>query len=234
MNDITLPAELAGKSFHGLGLLTWLFIIHSTGQLLGRLVTGLREGGGLRSIIRSIYFGSATAGPKTPGGGPPAGPGVAVVLALLILPSCLLLSACKGPQLEAGGAYAPLDANGVATVAADPVFFEVDSAYDLAYSTLDGAFLFERQNRQALWAISPQIKHTLDSIRPQAWGVAVQYARARQAYITNPIPANLSTLQSVLAHIQQLLASAQAVLPSSKPTAPVPITVPAPGSALHL
>ena len=231
MNDLTLPAELAGKSFHGLGLLTWLFIAHSAGQLLGRLITGLREGGGLRSIVRSIYFGSATAGPKTPGGGPPAGPGALAVLALLILPACLLLSACKAPQLEAGGAYAPLDTNGVATVAADPAFFAVDSAYDLAYSTLDGAFLFERQNRAALWQISPAIKHTLDTIRPQAWALAVQYARARQAYIANPVPANLGTLQNVLAHVQQLLASAQAVLPSSKPPAP-----PAPATAptLHL
>lgn len=218
MNDITLPAELAGKSIHGLGLLTWLFILHSAGQLLGRLVTGLREGGGLRSIVRSIYFGSATAGPKS--GASTAGPGGTALLILLIFPACLLFAGCKAPQLEAGGAYAPLDANGVAIVAADPVFFEVDSAYDLAYSTIDGAFLFERQNRAALWQISPQIKHTLDAIRPQAWAVAVQYAKARQAYIANPVPANLSTLQSVLAHAQQLVATAQAVMPGKSPPVP--------------
>jgi hypothetical protein len=94
-------------------------------------------------------------------------------------------------------------------------FYTVDATYDLAYSTLDAAFKFERDNRALLWKASPTIKHTLDAVRPQAVQVNAEYLTARAAYIANPIPAGLSTLQSILAKVQQLSVTATAALPKN-------------------
>ena len=125
----------------------------------------------------------------------------------------LLVPACSTTKLEPGGAYAPAGTNGVAVVAPDYAFFIADSSFDLAYSALDAAFTFERDNRALLWNVSHKIKHTLDQLRPQALTVRNQYIAARVAYIANPTPAGLSTLQTALAKIKQLSAAAQAALP---------------------
>lgn len=145
----------------------------------------------------------------------------------LILP--VFLTGCAGHRLQPGGAYSAgsfttiLDANGVtstvftATSAPDFAFFAVDSSYDLAYSTLDGVFKFERENRAILWKVSPNIKHALDEIRIQAIAVNSQYLRARETYKANPIPANLGVLQETLARVQALAATAQtAAIPAPK------------------
>lgn len=113
---------------------------------------------------------------------------------------------CKA-TLEEGGAYAPVGQ------APDKAFYAVDAAYDLAYGAMDGAFKFEQQNRQLLWQISPEIKHALDKVRPQALVVARQYTAARKAYLANPTPSGLSTLQTTLSRLQQLSAAATAALP---------------------
>jgi len=115
--------------------------------------------------------------------------------------------------LAPGGAYAPVDANGNPIQAPDMVFYNIDAAYDLAYSTVDAAFRFERDNRTLLWKVSPQIKHTLDSIRPQAVSANADYLRARAAYMANPTPAGLTALQTVLSKISQLATAAAAALP---------------------
>lgn len=117
---------------------------------------------------------------------------------------------CKHPSLELGGAYAATN------TVPDYAFFVADSAFDLAYSTIDAAFKFERDNRALLWKISPDIKHTLDQIRPQASVVTTQYLTVRAAYMANPVPANLTTLQTVLAKMQQLATAATAALPKAK------------------
>lgn len=130
---------------------------------------------------------------------------------------------CATHRLAPGGAYAPgaftnaVSSTGVTTTVfvaesrPDFAFFAVDSAYDLTYSTLDGVFKFERDNRELLWKVSPSIKHTLDKIRVQAVSVNAQYLSARTAYIANPIPANLGILQQTLALLDQLAKTAQAV-----------------------
>lgn len=105
---------------------------------------------------------------------------------------------------------------GVVSLAVQPdyAFFIVDSAFDLAVSALDAAFTFERVNRAMLWKVSPDIKHGLDQVRPVAVQVKVDYAKARAAYMANPVPANLTILQQVLARAQQAAATAEAILPA--------------------
>lgn len=123
-------------------------------------------------------------------------------------------------KLQSGGAYAPTktviengQTNIVATAAPDKAFFVADAAFDLAYSAVDAAFNFERNNRLLLWRISPEIKHTLDKIRPQAFNAAQTYALARDGYMANPTPAGLDGVRNALGKMQQISAAAQAVLP---------------------
>lgn len=134
----------------------------------------------------------------------------------LILPLTLMVCACLfappmltgcASRLEPGGAYARAGA------APDKGFFVVDAAYDIAYSTIDTAFSFEKKNRALLWQISPEIKHGLDAIRPKALAIAREYTLARKAYKLNPTPANLDTLQTILGRTRQLATAAQAALP---------------------
>lgn len=120
--------------------------------------------------------------------------------------------------MEPGGAYAPDPTTNAVTgvvtqIATDKPFFIVDGAFYLAYSIIDGAFTFERDNRATLWALSPEIKHALDKIRPDAVVARNSYIAARKGYIANPTPAGLSDLQFALAKIQQLQAAATAVIP---------------------
>lgn len=133
----------------------------------------------------------------------------------LLICASISLTGCKTPQLESGGAYAPVDTNGVATIAPDPVFYQVDAGFYLCYQAVDAAFTFERNNRALLWKLSPSIKHQLDGIRPLAWRAVTEYSAARAAYLGNPTPAGLSGLQAILAKVQQLQAAAAAVLPTT-------------------
>lgn len=121
-----------------------------------------------------------------------------------------VFSACHTTKLEPGGAYA------LTNTVPDMAFFAVDSSYDLAYSTIDAAFKFERDNRLMLWNVSPNIKHTLDAIRPKAVEADAAYLRSRAAYIANPTPTGLTVLQEILSKTQALAVSAQAALPKGK------------------
>jgi hypothetical protein len=138
--------------------------------------------------------------------------GVAGILALLCG------SSCKG-KLEPGGAYSPVTTNADGTLnftqAPDIGLFVADSGFDLAYSGMETAFKIERDNRALLWKVSPQIKHTLDQIRPKAVDGKLKYAQARAAYIANPVPANLDALNTILAEVKALTAAATAVLPQN-------------------
>ena len=135
---------------------------------------------------------------------------------MLVIPAFIFCwEGCKSGKLEGGGFYAPNSTNaaGIATAHPDYKFFICDLAFSTAYSAVDAAFTFERNNRKLLWKVSPEIKHALDKIRPAAWSTVQRYARARSAYLTSPTPAGLSTLETVLIEIQKLAASAQAALP---------------------
>lgn len=157
--------------------------------------------------------------------------GQALTYALLILAPILgttaLVNGCHR-TLQPGGAYYPgttttvvnpdgtTTTNFVAISAPDMAFFAVDSSYKLAYSIVDAAFMFEKDNRDALWKLTPSIKHKLDEIRPAAWDANVRYLRARAVYKTTPIPANLSTLQTILTEIQNLSGAATAAIAPAK------------------
>lgn len=131
------------------------------------------------------------------------------IIPILLLSLSLLFVGCNG-TLEKGGAYAPVGQK------ADMTFYTIDSAFCLAYAAVDGAFKFERENRKALWAISPKIKRDLDYIRPDAAKVVLRYAAARRAYLSNPVPDNLTELQSTLALAQRISAAALAAIPKGK------------------
>jgi hypothetical protein len=92
-------------------------------------------------------------------------------------------------------------------------FYVVDGAFNLAYATVDAAFKFEYDNRLRLWALSPDIKKTLDTIRPEAAKVVLTYATARTAYLKNPTVAGLSDLQLALTTVQRLATTALATIP---------------------
>lgn len=110
-------------------------------------------------------------------------------------------------KLEPGGSYHQTGQ------APDKAFYATEASFDLAYAVVDAAFKFERDNRQMLWELSPSIKHGLDAIRPNASQIVVTYAKARAAYLKNPTPNGLSTLQTVLSQMQQLAQAAQAAVP---------------------
>lgn len=142
------------------------------------------------------------------------------VLSILILTAMVALSAITpgcASKLEPGGVYAPVTTNefGEIIVESQPdmALFLADSAFELAYDALDTAFTIERNNRLLLWKLSPDIKHTLDKIRVECVPVLSKWARARSAYIANPVPANLDTLQTLLAEVQRLQQAAAATLP---------------------
>jgi hypothetical protein len=137
-----------------------------------------------------------------------------VSLLCVAVGASLGFTACKG-TLQQGGAYSPItvSADGVTNSAPDMPLFLADSAYQLAYNTVNAAFTTEYNNRDLLFKVSPTIKHTLDNIRPDAVKANADYLKARQVYIANPTPQNLSGVQAVLAKIQQLATAAQAALP---------------------
>jgi len=123
---------------------------------------------------------------------------------VLLAGGCGLLQKDK---FAPGGAYAQTE-----TRAAMPDLYVTDSAFDLCYKSLDATFKYEEANEAALWVISPKIKHSLDAIRPEASQVWLDYAVARQAYLSVPIEANLNALRTSLAKLQQYNTTALAVI----------------------
>jgi hypothetical protein len=141
--------------------------------------------------------------------------GLAIVTIALAV-TCAL-SGCAH-KLELGGAYRPATTNAagilVDSTSPDYGFFVVDLAFSTAYSAIDAALTFERNNREMLWKVSPDIKHNLDAIRPVAWDITVRYAKARKQYLANPLPAGLTTLQNVLGEIQKIAGVAARAVPT--------------------
>ena len=135
------------------------------------------------------------------------------LLPLLFLSLALLGSGCKG-TLAPGGSYNSGSTN-VVIGKLDYAFFVTDSAYDLAYATIDAAFKFEKDNRELLWGRTRLIKRELDDIRPKAVAINGKYLTARAVYLSNPIPSNLTILQTVLAEMQRLATTTAAVLPKN-------------------
>lgn len=130
-------------------------------------------------------------------------------LILVLLGFLALLPGCKS-TLEPGGPYAPEGQK------SDMPFFAVEGAFDIAYSAIDAVFKFERDNRVELWKYNPDIKRTLDKIRPESAKVVVQYARARSEYIKHPTRQGLSAMEQALSIAQRLASTAGALIPKGK------------------
>ena len=126
---------------------------------------------------------------------------------------CYLCFGCA-KTLEPGGAYALLSTNqiGVVSTNTDIAFFTAETTFLGSYQAVYAICEAERENRALYWKLSPSIKHSLDTIRPQVWQVAQRYIAARQAYIASPTPENLTTLTGYLTEIARLSATAAAAI----------------------
>ena len=124
------------------------------------------------------------------------------IFAALVLP--IALTACKTPRLEPGGAYAPTNSVGQ-VVYSDTGLMLSDASYKLAYETVGAVFKFERDNRIAIWKLSPVVKSELDNLRPQVVDIDRRWAMARKTYRSNPTPAGLTAVQSILSEIQRII-----------------------------
>lgn len=114
-----------------------------------------------------------------------------------------LATGCQ-THLATGGPYSPT--NG----APDILLFQADQSFNVAYATFTAISDYEKANRAQLWKISPTIKHTLDIYRPQAAEVFFRWGPARQAYLNNQLPANFTTLEGLVAEIQNITTAVQA------------------------
>ena len=138
---------------------------------------------------------------------------ILLLFPILALAASLSLTACKTPRLEPGGAYAPTNEQGVVTYN-DVGLAMADASYKFAYDAVLSVLKFEKDNRTKIFAINPtvglDIKHALDKVRDEVWAVDQKWAAARKSYRSNPTPAGLTTLQTVLAEIERVSTAAQA------------------------
>lgn len=130
-------------------------------------------------------------------------------LAALLLAMFVFAGAtCRQGRLEPGGVYAPTNDLGQ-VVYADTGLALADASFKLAYETVTAVLKFERDNRVTIWALSPEIKKSLDKVRAEGVLIERRWYEARALYKKNPTPAGLTTLQTILAEIQRLVPVAQ-------------------------
>lgn len=125
-----------------------------------------------------------------------------LVLSLLLISSLAFsVEGCKNHtvNLEKGGAYAQTNQP------TQQELFIADEAYKLAYTTVQGVFKFEKDNRAMIKSISPEIKKDLDKARPIAVDIDKRWANARFLYKQAPTPQGLSTIQGILQEAQVLI-----------------------------
>jgi hypothetical protein len=145
---------------------------------------------------------------------------IGLFTAVMMSVGTLAWSGCNKSTLAPGGAYAPAtfvtNADGTVTttqtVMSDMAFYITEASFLLAASTIDTAFRFEAENEMMLWRISPEIKHTMDKIRPDATQAVMAYKAARNEYKKHPTPTGLDLLQTLLSKVQQVATSAAAAV----------------------
>lgn len=172
----------------------------------------------INDLERAIRLQNETASTANPV--PVSGTKLIGLFLAFALPIFLLLG-CANNRLEPGGAYAPVLTNdvGQVTAAAEPdmALFVSDSTYDLAYNAALTVFRIEKNNRALLKQLYPDLKKEMDRLRDQVWEADGHWAEARQAYLANPVPANLDALNRTLAELQRLSAAAETLLPKESP-----------------
>jgi hypothetical protein len=205
-------------------LLLSVYLTEHGNASTGTLLNGWSAAAALPFIISFIW--SHYIHSDDPADLPEVPPANKLPIALLLIgvTASMFMVGCAGSnaRLEAGGAYAPAvitsttNVDGTVTTSTafsqepDFGYFAVESSFDEAESIIQAAFKFERDNRSMLWKISPEIKHSLDKIRPTAWEVVKGYIDARDAYIKNPTPTGLTAMQAALSKIQALAHAATA------------------------
>jgi hypothetical protein len=151
-----------------------------------------------------------------------SGTGNASAILLPFLLAGSLLVGCGSfseKRLEVGGAYAPAVTNVVsgevtATAAPDMALFVIDSGYQRLYDATLTILRIEKNNRALLSQQFPDLKRQTDEVREAVWQIDGDWAAARQAYLTNPVPANLDALNRTLAEMQRWNAAASTLLPA--------------------
>jgi hypothetical protein len=147
----------------------------------------------------------------------------APLMLFLACAGALAVSGCAS-SLAPGGAYDPVtvSTNTTGTVSTNDVpdmqLYVADNAYKVAYDIVDGVLLWEYNNRASLSQSWPQLKPALDQIRPTVYQIELRWATARLAYLQNPTPANLNTLQGVLKELQNLAPVFQGMIQPAMPS----------------
>lgn len=119
------------------------------------------------------------------------------------------LSGCKNQTAQPGGAYAPTNSAGQ-VIYDDTNLALADASYKLAYTSIQTVFAFERDNRTAIYKLTPSVKEALDKVRPTVVDIDLRWATARRAYRLNPTPEGLSTINSILSEIARIVPAVQA------------------------
>lgn len=94
----------------------------------------------------------------------------------------------------------------------DPVVVRAEQIRGIALDTFDTVMKLERDNREALFAVSPDIKHTVDYFRKNELQWINGLDNCIQTYKKNRTPENKATLVTWLAVVEKALAEAQTCL----------------------
>lgn len=203
----------------------FIALLIATSPYISRAIYSVRNGGGLKGIIRAIWLGTNV--PKIDSADKvdsSAGKNLNTLILCAFLSVGIAGCSSLGANLADGGAYSPVviitttNAEGVVTVNASRViepdfkFFVADSAFDIASGVVIGVFKFEKENRAAIFAVTPKIKHELDKVRPVALDIIRRYGAARKIYIKNPTPAGIGKLEATLLEIQKVSLIAQTII----------------------
>lgn len=146
--------------------------------------------------------------------------------ALFTVLACLTACKTTALKLESGGKYTysvTNAADGKVVEIKDSALWSADQTFDIAYNAVDVVFATEEKNEAFFWSISHDIKHTVDDVRVVATKVVKDYAAARTAYEANRTQANLTSLQSYVDKMQQLVITAQAALSAHSQTNAPPV-----------
>lgn len=148
-------------------------------------------------------------------------PATFIVCLMLVGLYSVITTTCTGckTNLEPGGAYAPVTvstnaATGEVTtnVNAQVLLHRVDLGYRLAKTTFYEVSQWEFDNRTNLWAVSPEIKRTLDRLRVEFVKVDQDFVTAHDACTAAPTPEGGGKLEAILARLEAVVDAATAVL----------------------
>lgn len=180
MDGINVTADQLNKPFHEWQLnLVTVFLIF---QILGRVFTAIKSGGGLSGIFRSVMFGSATAAGGT------AAPAKLNSLLVLILPLALMVVGSVSCSSVAPGS--------------DPIVVRAEQAETVGKSTFDLILNVDNANRQwwisnvpqfhsfCEWLRQPQVVDVTNSL-PRCSALIWSLNDVKHSYMTGAATSNV-------------------------------------------